>query len=167
MSGSDSSSAPSFLHKLEARIKEVDSLLCVGLDPHSKEIENTSVTSPDDKCDAAFSFCKTIIDATLPYAACFKPNAAFFEALGEKGPATLRRVMTEIPSHVPILLDVKRGDIGSTAVAYAEASFDHLGADAVTLSPLMGWDSVSPFVTGILKTLAPATSLIRRKRLLT
>jgi len=100
------------------------------------------------KCEAAFTFCKTIIDATLPYAACYKPNAAFFEALGvEDGNATLVRVLKEIPSEVPVLLDVKRGDIGSTAAAYAEACYDHCNADAVTLSPLMGWDSVAPFVT--------------------
>lgn len=138
----------SFLSKLEARVEEVNSLLCIGLDPHSKEIESESVKTLDDKCDAAFTFCKTLIDATLPYAACYKPNAAFFEALGDKGPETLKRVIKEIPSNVPVLLDVKRGDIGSTATAYAEASYDHLNADAVTLSPLMGWDSVEPFVTG-------------------
>eukprot|EP00980_Cylindrotheca_fusiformis_P006118 scaffold1319_cov126-Cylindrotheca_fusiformis.AAC.7 len=137
----------SFFSKLEARVEEVNSLLCVGLDPHSKEILNDSVKTPTDKCDAAFTFCKTLIDATLPYAACYKPNAAFFEALGKDGEATLERVLKEIPSNVPILLDVKRGDIGSTAAAYAEACFEHLKADAVTLSPLMGWDSVAPFVT--------------------
>jgi hypothetical protein len=138
----------SFFTKLEARVQEVNSLLCVGLDPHSKEIQNDSLTTPQDKCDAAFTFCKTLIDATLPYAACYKPNAAFFEALGEHGQATLERVIKEIPSNVPVLLDVKRGDIGSTASAYAEACYEHAKADAVTLSPLMGWDSVAPFVTG-------------------
>lgn len=139
----------SFFAKLEARVKEIDSLLCVGLDPHSKEIvEDPSATTPQEKCDAAYTFCKTLIDATLPYAACYKPNAAFFEALGDQGTYTLHRVLKEIPSNVPILLDVKRGDIGSTATAYAEACYDHLNADAVTLSPLMGWDSVAPFVTG-------------------
>ena len=137
-----------FFSKLEARVEEINSLLCVGLDPHSKQISDSSIQTPQDKCDAAFTFCKTIIDATLPYAACYKPNAAFFEALGDDGAKTLVRVCKEIPSNVPILLDVKRGDIGSTAAAYAEASYDHLNADAVTLSPLMGWDSVAPFVTG-------------------
>lgn len=151
----------SFFSKLEARVKEVDSLLCVGLDPHSKEILNDSVKTPQDKCDAAFTFCKTLIDATLPYAACYKPNAAFFEALGKDGEATLERVMKEIPSNVPVLLDVKRGDIGSTAAAYAEACYEHLNADAVTLSPLMGWDSVAPFVTG---TSIPMIEMERTKQ---
>jgi uridine monophosphate synthetase len=141
----------SFFSKLEARVEEVNSLLCIGLDPHSKELfpDSDAKPTPQQKCDAAFTFCKNLIDATIPYAACYKPNAAFFEALGvEQGNATLKRVLQEIPSNIPILLDVKRGDIGSTAAAYAEACYDHLGADAVTLSPLMGWDSVAPFVTG-------------------
>jgi uridine monophosphate synthetase len=155
------SQSSSFLSKLEARVREVDSLLCIGLDPHGKELAESmsNVSYPDgynnlsqqDKCDAAFSFCKTIIDATVPYAACYKPNAAFFEALGsDLGNTTLERVLREIPPEIPILLDVKRGDIGSTASAYAEACYDHLGArvDCVTLSPLMGWDSVAPFVSG-------------------
>lgn len=84
---------------------------------------------------------------SVPYCSCYKPNAAFFEALGPNlGAATLLKVLKEIPSEIPILLDVKRGDIGTTAAAYADACYD-LGADAVTLSPLMGWDSVAPFVT--------------------
>jgi len=139
-----------FFTKLEARVSQVDSLLCIGLDPHGVEIlgDRYATASAEEKCDAAYTFCKTIIDATLPYAACYKPNAAFFEALGVKdGNTTLVRVLKEIPSEVPVLLDVKRGDIGSTAAAYAEACYDHCNADAVTLSPLMGWDSVAPFVT--------------------
>jgi len=144
------SSSASFFTKLEARVSQVDSLLCVGLDPHGAQIlgDSYATATSAEKCEAAFTFCKTIIDATLPYAACYKPNAAFFEALGvEDGNTTLVRVLAEIPSEVPILLDVKRGDIGSTAAAYAEACYDHCKADAVTLSPLMGWDSVAPFVT--------------------
>jgi uridine monophosphate synthetase len=146
---------PSFFAKLEARVAEVNSLLCIGLDPHLKEVfpeDSGRTATPEQRCDAAYSFCKSIIDATIPYAACYKPNAAFFEALGvELGNVTLKRVLQEIPSNIPILLDVKRGDIGSTAAAYAEACYDHLNADSVTLSPLMGWDSVAPFVTGRLK----------------
>lgn len=131
---------------------EVNSLLCIGLDPHLKEVfpeDSGSSATPEQTCEATYSFCKSIIDATIPYAACYKPNAAFFEALGvEYGSVTLKRVLQEIPSNIPVLLDVKRGDIGSTASAYAEACYDHLDADCVTLSPLMGWDSVAPFVTG-------------------
>lgn len=141
----------SFRDKLEARVATINSLLCVGLDPHEKELfpDGWKDVTDDAKCDAAFTFCKTLVDATAPYAACYKPNAAFFEALGNGGPACLERVIKDvIPNDIPVLLDVKRGDIGSTAGAYAVASYEHAGADAVTLSPLMGWDSVSPFVTG-------------------
>jgi orotidine 5'-phosphate decarboxylase subfamily 2 len=103
----------------------------------------------DEMADAAFTFCKTLIDATSGHAACYKPNVAFFEAIGpDQGMNALRRVVAAIPSDIPVILDAKRGDIGSTAAAYATASYDHLGADAVTLSPLMGYDSVSPFVSG-------------------
>jgi orotidine 5'-phosphate decarboxylase subfamily 2 len=151
MTESALSSSLSFFTKLEARVSQIDSLLCIGLDPHGAQIlgDDYATSTSEEKCDAAFTFCKTIIDATLPYAACYKPNAAFFEALGvQDGNATLVRVLKEIPSEVPVLLDVKRGDIGTTAAAYAEACYDHCNADAVTLSPLMGWDSVEPFVTG-------------------
>jgi orotidine 5'-phosphate decarboxylase subfamily 2 len=140
-----------FLSKLQARIDATNSLLCIGLDPHESELAVSADASDDDKADAAFTFCKTLIDATAPYAACYKPNAAFFEALGDSGMKCLTRVCKEIKNATPILLDVKRGDIGSTAAAYATAAYEHVNADAVTLSPLMGWDSVSPFVTGMYK----------------
>jgi len=155
-----SSSSSSFRSKLEARVAAIDSLLCVGLDPHPSELFRGDAalfaawSSDQNKCDAAFTFCKTLVDATAPYACCYKPNAAFFEALGVGGMETLRRVCRDvIPNDIPILLDVKRGDIGSTASAYAIACYDFTGADAVTLSPLMGWDSVAPFVTGKCVTL--------------
>jgi orotidine 5'-phosphate decarboxylase subfamily 2 len=142
-----------FFTKLEGRCNDINSLLCVGLDPHLDDLKldgGSDSTSQQQRCDAAFTFCKTLIDATLPYACCYKPNVAFFEALGDAGFFTLKRVLQEIPSSIPVLLDVKRGDIGSTAQAYAQACFDQLpNVDAVTLSPLMGWDSISPFVTGM------------------
>jgi orotidine 5'-phosphate decarboxylase subfamily 2 len=139
----------SFVDKLHARVSAADSLLCVGLDPHEKELTAFLSDNHDDKCKAAYAFCERLVNATAPYAACYKPNAAFFEALGEGGLVMLRKVCTElIPNDVPVLLDVKRGDIGTTAAAYAQACYEYCGADAVTLSPLMGWDSIEPFVTG-------------------
>lgn len=136
----------------------MNSHLCVGLDPHIEELfpdgadDDAGIISERERCDAAYEFCKRIIDATAPHAAAYKPNAAFFEALGsELGTSALRRVVRSIPDDIPVLLDVKRGDIGSTASAYADACYDSehgIGADGVTLSPLMGWDSVRPFVTG-------------------
>lgn len=145
------STPKNFFSKLEERSKAINSLLCVGLDPHIKELKLDENATEEERCDAAYTFCKTIIMATAPYAAAYKPNAAFFEALGPNcGITTLSRVIQLIQQNykIPVLLDCKRGDIGSTAAAYAESSYDHLNADAVTLSPLMGWDSVEPFVSG-------------------
>ncbi|KAG7345793.1 orotate phosphoribosyltransferase [Nitzschia inconspicua] len=147
-STTDTRNTTPFFVKLEARCKDIQSLLCVGLDPHFTELQLPATATLEQQCDAAFSFCKTIIDATQQYSACYKPNAAFFEALGDHGMITLKRVLQEIPPEIPVLLDVKRGDIGTTAAAYAQAAFQHLpNVDAVTLSPLMGWDSIAPFVT--------------------
>jgi len=143
----------SFFDQIQTRSESINSLLCVGLDPHQKELPADQWSaSEESRCEAAYQFCKRIIDATAEHTVCYKPNAAFFEALGTKlGNVTLRRVIDAIPNDIPVLLDVKRGDIGSTAAAYAEACYeekDGLNAGGVTLSPLMGWDSVSPFITG-------------------
>ncbi|CAM9933747.1 unnamed protein product [Heterosigma akashiwo] len=135
-----SSEAPvSFFQRIRNRVKAIDSLLCVGLDPHLSELEEKTA-------EGAFNFCKDIIDATASVAVCYKPNAAFFEALGAEGVAAMKRVIAAVPEEIPVLLDAKRGDIASTAEAYAAAAFDELGADAITLSPYMGFDSVRPFL---------------------
>jgi uridine monophosphate synthetase len=142
-----------FFTQLEARINAVNSHLCVGLDPHLKELFPNSTKDVDEYSEeevsnASYEFCKRIIDATAEHTCCYKPNAAFFEAIGPThGMQTLQRVINLIDSDIPILLDVKRGDIGSTAQAYAKACYD-MGVHAVTLSPLMGWDSIEPFISG-------------------
>ena len=146
----------SFFERIENRAKAINSLLCIGLDPHSSELNCPQSATEEDRAEAAYHFCVRIIDATHPHAVCYKPNAAFFEAIGHKyGMSTLRRVIDHIiPHDVPVLLDVKRGDIGTTAEAYADACYDKnggCGADGVTLSPLMGWDSIKPFITGKLE----------------
>jgi uridine monophosphate synthetase len=87
-----------------------------------------------------------IIEATHPYVACYKPNSAFYEAFGPAGLEALRTTLAAIPSEIPVILDVKRGDIDSTAKAYADAAFGFYGVDAVTLSPYMGKDSIQPFL---------------------
>merc|ERR1719310_1950730 len=88
-----------------------------------------------------------LIEATKEFAACYKPNAAFFECFGEAGAAALKRVVAAAKATgAPVLLDAKRGDIGTTSDAYAVSAFDELGSDAITLSPYMGWDSLAPFV---------------------
>eukprot|EP01065_Artemidia_motanka_P040117 TRINITY_DN4974_c0_g2_i1.p1 TRINITY_DN4974_c0_g2~~TRINITY_DN4974_c0_g2_i1.p1 ORF type:complete len:550 (+),score=227.78 TRINITY_DN4974_c0_g2_i1:76-1725(+) len=132
-----------FFDALAARVKEADSLLCVGLDPHRNELPGGEATPA-----AVEEFCLRLIRATSDVAACYKPNAAFFECLGAEGPAVLERVIAAVPDGIPVLLDAKRGDIGTTAAAYADAAYEHTKADGITLSPYMGDDSVSPFVTG-------------------
>jgi uridine monophosphate synthetase len=127
-----------FFERLEARARAVGSLLCVGLDPHPSEL-------PEDTAQAALDACLRLMHATAPYAAAFKPNAAFFERFGADGWYALRALIGATPDGIPVILDAKRGDIPSTAAAYAEAAWG-LGADAITLNPYLGRDGVTPFV---------------------
>ncbi len=116
------------------------SLLCVGLDPDPQRLPAHLGTDGD----AIYKFCAAIVEATADLVCAFKPNIAFFEALGEVG---CERCSSDgCPRRVPFLLDAKRGDISSTAEAYARAVFDDLNADAVTLSPYLGGDSLAPFL---------------------
>ncbi len=128
-----------FFSRLESRIREVDSLLCIGLDPHPSDL-------PEFTGAAAKEFCLRLIDATVDLAAAYKPNAAFFEALGPEGIAALQDVIAAIPDEIPVILDAKRGDIASTAQAYVQAVYETLGADAVTINPYLGRDAVDPFI---------------------
>eukprot|EP00444_Apocalathium_aciculiferum_P004481 CAMPEP_0183400362 /NCGR_PEP_ID=MMETSP0370-20130417/12541_1 /TAXON_ID=268820 /ORGANISM="Peridinium aciculiferum, Strain PAER-2" /LENGTH=270 /DNA_ID=CAMNT_0025581649 /DNA_START=82 /DNA_END=894 /DNA_ORIENTATION=- len=129
----------SFFDKLRARAEAVDSLLCVGLDPHQSELE-------EDSAEGAFKFCAKLIEETKDVAAGYKPNAAFFEAYGTPGADALERVLKLIPKDIPIVLDAKRGDIGSTSEAYARAAFETLACDSVTVSPYLGGDACAPFL---------------------
>lgn len=129
----------SFMSRLEDRARQVDSLLCVGLDPHLPDLAEPTA-------QAARDFCLRLIEAAWEFAAAFKPNSAFFEALGAPGFAVLAQVITAVPTSIPVILDAKRGDIASTAQAYARAAFQELGASAVTLSPYLGGDSLEPFL---------------------
>jgi uridine monophosphate synthetase len=124
----------SFFEFLTARARAADSLLCIGLDPRT------------NSASAAREMCLRLIDATAPYAAAFKPNAAFFEALGPEGWAVLKEVIAHVPPDIPVILDAKRGDIADTAEAYARSAFDGLGAHALTASPYLGRDSLAPFL---------------------
>jgi len=125
---------PGFISRLEARVAATGSLLCVGLDPR--------VTSPL----RARQHCLEVIEATRRHAVAFKPNTAFFEELGPSGMEVLAEVVAAIPEEIPVLLDAKRGDISTTAAAYATAVFDRIGAGAVTVSPYLGRDSIEPFL---------------------
>jgi uridine monophosphate synthetase len=128
-----------FFSHLEERARAIESLLCVGLDPHPADL-----VEPTPK--AALDFCLRLIDATTEVAAAFKPNAAFFEAYGAEGIRVLAEVIQAVPDGIPVILDAKRGDIASTAEAYAQAAFSALQADAITLNPYLGRDSLEPFL---------------------
>jgi orotidine 5'-phosphate decarboxylase subfamily 2 len=124
-----------FNARLDRAIAATGSLLCVGLDPHPGRFEGS-----------VLDFCRRVIDATAGAAVSFKPNSAFFEAAGTDGLAALAAVIAHVPDDRLVILDAKRGDIGSTAEAYARAAFDVLGADALTVSPYLGGDAVAPFL---------------------
>ncbi|GAB4533225.1 MAG: orotidine-5'-phosphate decarboxylase [Anaerolineales bacterium] len=129
-----------FFSRLERRADECASLLCVGLDPHPQLL-------PHPTAAAAREFCLRLIEKTAPYAAAFKPNAAFFEAFGAPGWEALAAVIAAArATGASVILDAKRGDIASTARAYAQSAFEHLGAHAITLNPYLGYDAVEPFI---------------------
>ena len=136
----------SFFSFLEKRVDDCSSLLCIGLDPHVKDLSAPTV-------EAARDFCLNLVKQTSRYAAAFKPNAAFFEVFGAQGWTALKDVIEAIQeesnrmgSMIPVVLDAKRGDIASTAEAYAKSAFENLGAHCITLSPYLGKDSIEPFI---------------------
>lgn len=130
-----------FFERLEEICVKKDTLLCVGLDPR---IELKAGESARAKIVEAN---KKLITATAPYAAAYKPNIAFYEAWGAEGMQALDDTLALIPSDTLVVLDAKRGDIGPTAEAYAQAAWNLKGVDCITLAPYMGKDSVAPFLT--------------------
>ncbi len=127
-----------FWDKLEASIRRRDSLLCVGLDPDPAQIPSRYASVAD--------FNKAITGATADLACAYKPNIAFYEALGVEGLRALRQTLDHIPADIPVILDAKRNDITSTAAAYAKAAFERWGVDALTVNPYLGRDGVEPFL---------------------
>ena len=135
--------ASGFHGRLAAAWERTDSLLCVGLDPDPSRFPRSLDGAPD----AVFRFCAEIVDATADLVCAFKPQIAHFAALRAEG--QLERLCEHIAERhpkVPIILDAKRGDIGSTAEQYAREAFGRYGADAVTVNPYLGTDSVEPFL---------------------
>lgn len=135
-----------FFSFLEKRVDDCSSLLCVGLDPYGNDLASPTAAS-------ALDFCLNLVKQTARYAAAFKPNAAFFEVFGAEGWTALKQVVeavneesNRLGSRIPIILDAKRGDITSTAEAYAKSAFETLGVDCITLSPYLGKDSIEPFL---------------------
>ncbi|MBP9719363.1 MAG: orotidine-5'-phosphate decarboxylase [Candidatus Levybacteria bacterium] len=133
-----------FLEQLEETIAHHNSLLCVGLDSDIQKIPSFLQPEPD----ALYLFNKAIVDATSELVCSYKINIAFYSAYGEHGINTLMQTITYIKDtyeHIPVILDAKRSDIGNTAGYYAHEVFDVLEADAVTVNPYMGLDSMKPF----------------------
>ena len=133
----------SFMQTLRARWRDTDTLVCVGLDPEPAKFPAAFANDPD----AVFRFCRDIADATAAYVCAFKPQIAHFAALGAED--ALQRLIAHLHAahpDIPVILDSKRGDIGSTAQHYATEAFDRYAADAVTVNPYLGRDSVQPFL---------------------
>jgi orotidine-5'-phosphate decarboxylase len=135
--------AMTFLEQLQQAERSNQSMLCVGLDPEPAKFP------AHIKGDASkiYDFCAAIVDATADLVISFKPQIAYFAAhRAEDQLEKLMQHMRATAPHVPVILDAKRGDIGSTAAQYAIEAFERYGADAVTLSPFMGFDSVQPYL---------------------
>jgi orotidine-5'-phosphate decarboxylase len=132
-----------FVERLTASWKRTDSMLCVGLDPDANRYPTPLTGDPD----RVFTFCREIVDATAAHCSAFKPQIAYFAA--QAAEPALERLCAYIrerhPDHV-LILDAKRSDIGSTAAQYAVEAFDRYGADAVTVNPYLGLDSIEPFL---------------------
>jgi orotidine-5'-phosphate decarboxylase len=132
-----------FLEQLQAAQHQNQSMLCVGLDPEPSRFPG----SLKGNANKIYDFCAAIVDATADAVIAFKPQIAYFAAHRAEGQLEqLMEHMRRAAPHVPIILDAKRGDIGSTAEQYAIEAFERYGADAVTLSPFMGFDSVQPYL---------------------
>ncbi len=133
----------SFTEKWNQAIYRNDSLVCVGLDTDPAQLP----ASVRAKADPVLYFNQQIIDATCDLVCCYKPNFAFYNALGASGFAILKRTLNHIPADIPVLIDAKVGDIGNVAAQYARTFYALLGADALTVVPYMGADCVAPFTT--------------------
>jgi orotidine-5'-phosphate decarboxylase len=132
-----------FQEKVDARVASANTLVCVGLDPVPEKLP----TGFDQSVDSVVSFCKEIVAATQDLAAAFKPNLAFFMALGLDGLKALQQVRDAIPEEIPVVLDGKLNDMGETARAYSRAVFEVMGFDALTVAPYLGEDALEPYLS--------------------
>jgi orotidine-5'-phosphate decarboxylase len=134
-----------FLEKTLLIARKNSSLLCIGLDPEITQIPSSLIKQFGD--NAITEFNRRIIESTKDLVCGYKPNSAFYEALGPHGLQILIETRKLIPKEIPMILDIKRGDIDNTNRKYAEAAFDIYNADAVTLNPYLGLDSIEPFLS--------------------
>jgi orotidine-5'-phosphate decarboxylase len=131
-----------FVEKLLGAARKSQSWLCVGLDPDISRIPE----GLGHNVDGILKFNLGVIESTSDLVCAYKPNSAFYECLGTKGWEILIETVKAVPDDIPVILDFKRGDIGNTAAMYARAAFEIVGADAVTVNPLLGTDSLRPFL---------------------
>ena len=134
-----------FTEKLSGSVKNAKSTLCVGLDPNLDLLPKPVKAQFEHPEEQVAYFCKLVIDYTAEHAAAFKPNLAFFEALGRNGLAVFEEVVDHIPEDKIIIADAKRGDISSTAEHYKKTYFDYFDVDAITINPLMGFETLEAF----------------------
>ncbi len=135
-----------FNEKLLSAVKKNHSTLCVGLDPNLDLMPEPISSGTQSNSEKVEQFLKTVIDVTADYCAAYKPNLGFFEALGADGWDTFEAILDYIPEDKMIIADAKRGDISSTAEHYAKAFFEQFDVDAITLNPLMGFETLEPFL---------------------
>ncbi|MCH2450290.1 MAG: orotidine-5'-phosphate decarboxylase [Gracilimonas sp.] len=134
-----------FLQKLKKSVLRAGSVLCVGLDPNLDLLPQPIKGQFNTPEEQVVYFCKLVVDYTSEYCAAFKLNLAFFEALGSNGLSVLEEVISHIPDDKIIVADAKRGDISSTAEHYRKAFWGKFNVDAITLNPLMGFDTLEAF----------------------
>ncbi len=132
--------------KLSGAVSQSGSILCLGLDPVPQTLPPEISAHASSQVAAVEAFCQKVIQLTSPYVAAYKLNTAYFEALGPAGFELLSSIRENIPEHIVTIADAKRGDVPHTGRKYKEAFFDRLGFDAITLSPLMGSDTLLPFL---------------------
>ena len=132
-----------FFQDLSKRVHAIQSRLCIGIDPHPHLIEHIERDTIQDKL---IDWSLTLANQTARHAACFKINIAFFEGYGLEGLKALSVIIPKIKTLAPVILDAKRGDISSTAAAYARACYDHWNVRSVTINPYLGMESFSPFL---------------------
>ena len=131
-----------FIEKIETRINENASRLCIGLDIDKSKMPEDFVKN----FDLLLEFNKKIIDATSDFALAYKPNLAFYEVFGSDGLNLLKATVDYIPKEIITIADAKRGDIGNTANKYAETFFEYFNFDSITVNPYMGFDSILPYL---------------------
>lgn len=134
-----------FTQKLHSAVTSSKSTLCVGLDPNLSLLPKSVKTQFSEPEEQVINFCKTVIDYTQEFCAAYKPNLAFFEALGASGLEVFHEVIAHVPKDRIVISDAKRGDINTTAEHYKKSFFDQFHVDAITLNPLMGFETLDAF----------------------